>query len=184
MILLDIGLIASLQYAPPFGMDMSTVVQGVANLINVALLAALLAFLLYKPVRKVLNKRTEKIQGQLQQAEQEMARATELRQQYEKKMETVEQEREDILGEARKQASETGKRLVSEAKAEADSVRDRATQNVAMEWERAEAKMRTAIIDVSAVMAEKFVTLAINKETHDNLFKEAVSDLEGMTWRD
>jgi len=53
-----------------------------------------------------------------------------------------------------------------------------------MEWERAENDMRTAIIDVSAVMAEKFVSLAINKETHDRLFEETISDLEGMTWGD
>ena len=53
-----------------------------------------------------------------------------------------------------------------------------------MEWERAESEMRTAIIDVSAMMAEKFVTLAINKETHDKLFNETMADLEGMSWRD
>jgi len=179
--------IAAAAELPPgrvFNIDQQTLIQIVANVLNVAILAAFLAYLLYKPVRTILNKRTTKIQGQLTQAEEELEKATELRHKYEQKMEEVEREREEILSEARKTAADSGRRLISEAKKEADAVRERAAANVEMEWERAENEMRTAIIDVSAVMAEKFVSLAINKETHDRLFDETISDLEGMTWRD
>ena len=167
-----------------FDIDMITVISAGANLVNVAVLAAVLAYLLYKPVRNILHKRTEKIQGQLATAEGEMTRAMELKRHYEQKLEDIDREREEILVEARKQASETGRRLVAEAKVEADSIRERAAANVEMEWERAETQMRTAIIDVSSAMAEKFVSVAISKETHADMFAEAMSDLEGMTWRD
>jgi len=99
-------------------------------------------------------------------------------------MENVEQEREEILNEARKQGAENARLLVADAKKEADSLKERTAANVEMEWERAETEMRTAIIEISSVMAEKFVSIAINKETHDGLFAEAMADLEGMTWRD
>ena len=167
-----------------FAIDQQTFIQIIANVLNVAVLAAILAYLLYRPVRTVLNKRTNRIQGQLLQAEEELENATHLRHKYEQRMEDVEKEREEILNEARRIAADSSRRLVAEAKKEADSIRERAAQNVEMEWERAENDMRTAIIDVSAVMAEKFVSLAINKETHDRLFDETVSDLEGMKWRD
>ena len=167
-----------------FGIDQATLINIIANVVNVAVLAAILAYLLYRPVRNILNKRTNRIQGQLLQAEEELEKATELRRKYEQKMEEVEREREEILGEARRVAADSSRRLVAEAKKEADTIRERAAANVEMEWERAENDMRTAIIDVSAVMAEKFVSLAINKETHDRLFQETVSDLEGMSWRD
>jgi F-type H+-transporting ATPase subunit b len=181
---LDFGLIlSSVPDGRPFGLDSQTVIQIVANLVNVGLLVILLSYLLYRPVREILRKRTERIQGQIAQAEEEMAKATELRLQYEQKMEEVHREREDILSEARKLASESSQRLIAEARKEADAVRARATANVEMEWERAESEMRTAIIDVSAVMAEKFVKLAINKETHDRLFSETMADLEATTWR-
>ena len=178
------AVIAEIPDGRVFGIDQQTLIQIVANVINVAALAAFLSFLLYRPVRTILQKRTSKIQGQLIQAEEELEKATELRQKYEQKMEDVEREREEILGEARKVAADSSRRLLAEAKKEADTIRDRAAANVEMEWERAESDMRTAIIDVSAVMAEKFVSLAINKETHDRLFNETISDLEGMTWRD
>jgi len=178
------AVIAEIPDGRVFGIDQQTLIQIIANVINVAVLAAFLAYLLYRPVRTILQKRTSKIQGQLTMAEEELEKATELRHKYEQRMEEVEREREEILGEARKVAADSSRRLLAEAKKEADTIRERAAANVEMEWERAENDMRTAIIDVSAVMAEKFVSLAINKETHDRLFNETISDLEGMTWRD
>ena len=168
----------------PFGLDSQTIVQIVANLINVSILAFFLARMLYRPVREILRKRTERIQGQLAQAAEDMEKAAELKSRYEQKIGEAQREREEILGEARKLAAEASSRLVAEAKKEAEAIKARAATNVDMEWERAEADMRTAIIEVSAVMAEKFVKLAINKETHDRLFDETMADLEGMTWRD
>ena len=182
---LNFGLVlSSLSDAPPFGMDMDTVVSAGANLINVGVLALVLAVLLYRPVRDILRKRTERIQGQMSQAEDDMAKAAELRLEYEQKLDEVLREREEILGQARKSAAETSRRLIAEAKKEADALKERATENVKMEWERAESEMRTAIIDVSALLTEKFVSLAINKETHDRLFAKTMADLEVVQWRD
>ena len=171
--------------APPgrvFGMDAQTILQALAHLINIAILAFVMAKLLYKPVRKVLGKRTEKIQGQLAQAEEDMAKANELKLLYEQKIEEVQQERDDILNEARKMASETSQRLIAEARKEADAVKERTAANVELEWERAEAEMKTAIIEISSVMAEKFITLAINKDTQDRIYEETMADLGRMTW--
>ena len=180
----SVAFMADLPPGRVFDIDQQTLIQILLNILNVAALAAVVAFLLYRPVRNVLQKRTARIQGQLVQAEEELEKATELRKKYEKRLEEVEREREEILVEARKIAADSSRRLIAEAKKEADTIRERATANVEMEWERAENDMRTAIIDVSAVMAEKFVSLAINKETHDRLFEETISDLEGMKWRD
>ena len=162
----------------PFGMDAQTFFQVIANFINFAVLAFLMAILLYRPVRNVLNKRNERIQGQLAQAEDDMAKATELRLSYEQKIKDISNEREEVLSEARRQAAETSRVLISEAKAEADAIRERASAEVKSEWERARPDVRTAIIEVSAVMAEKFVTLTVNKETYDRIFAETIADLE------
>jgi len=164
-------------------LDQQTLIQIIANLVNLGVLSFVLAFLLYRPIRDILRKRTERIQGQLAQAEDEMLKATEMKNLYEQKLEDVAKERDDILSEARKLAADASQRLVTEAKKEAEAVRTRAAANVEMEWERAQSEMRDVIIEVSAVMAEKFVTLAINKETHDRLFSETMADLEGMKWR-
>jgi F0F1-type ATP synthase membrane subunit b/b' len=81
-------------------------------------------------------------------------------------------------------ATETSQKIISEAKAEANLIKERTAANVEMEWERAESEMRNAIIEVSAIMAEKYMTEAINKEAHDRLIAEAMVDLERVAWRD
>ena len=167
-----------------FGIDSQTFIAAALNLLNVGILAFVLSKILYKPVQKALQKRTDRISDQMASAEKEMADATEMKLLYEHKLEEIERERDEILAEARRMATDTSRRLVSEAKKEAETIRERAAANVDLEWQRAQTEMRTAIIDVSAVMAEKFVSLAINKDTHDKLFDETMADLEGMTWRD
>ena len=166
-----------------FELNMETLTAIGINLFNVAVLAGILAFVLYKPVRTALQKRTDRIAGELEHAAKEMAEATELKYMYEQKLQEIDREREEIISEARKIASDSGRRIVNEAKKEAEAIRERAAAGVEAEWERAQNEMRTAIIDVSAVMSEKFVSLAINKDTHDKLFKETMTDLEGMSWR-
>ena len=167
-----------------FGLDQNTFISVAANLVNLVILAVVLSYLLYKPVRNFLRKRTDRIQGQIADAANEMAKAEELKLLYETKLEEVQGERDEILSEANKIAADKSQRLIAEARKEADAIRARAATNVEMEWERAETEMRNAIIEVSSVLAEKFVTLAINKETHDKLFEEALTDLEGVKWRD
>jgi F-type H+-transporting ATPase subunit b len=170
---------------PPFLFELNadTFIALGLNLFNVGVLALILAFVLYKPIRKGLKNRTDRIQGELTHAAKEMADATDLKYQYEQKLQEIDREREEILSEARKAATDIGHRIQADAKKEADLIRKRAAASVEAEWDRAQTEMRTAIIDVSAVMAEKFVSLAINKDTHDKLFDETVSDLEDMTWR-
>jgi len=159
-------------------------IETIANLVNLAILIAFLAYKLRKPVSNILNKRTEKVKSQLSQAEEELADAIELRRQYEQKLDEVGQKREEILTQAHKLASETKERLIAEASKEAATIKARAAVNADMEWERAKSDMRTTIIEVSSLMAENLVKLTINKDTHDRLFDETLSDLEGMTWRD
>jgi len=162
---------------------MQTVVQIGLNLFNVILLAVVLSWLLYKPVRNFLQKRSDRIKGQLEQAGNEMVRASELKAQYEQKMKDVEHEREGILDEARKLAAESSRQILADAKKEADAVRARAAANVEMEWDRAQTQMREAIIDVSAAMTEKFLLKALDDAAHNKLFSETMAELEEMAWR-
>jgi F-type H+-transporting ATPase subunit b len=166
-----------------FGLDAQTLIQVGAHLVNVSLLAFVLAKLLYRPVREFLSRRSERIRIQLEQAADDTAKATELKVQYEQKLKRIELEQDGLIEEARKRAAETARQILADAKTEADAIRERASANVEMEWEQAQVAMRRAIIDVSAAMSAKFVTLAINKDTHDRLFAETMSELEGMTWK-
>ena len=175
--------LASVPEGRLFGLDSQTLVQIIAQLINVCLLAFVLSKLLYKPVGEFMAKRSERIRDQLEHAADESAKAHELRTLYEQKLQEVDRERDAILDKAHRQAVENSRQLVAEAKTEADAIKTRSQDNVKMEWERAQAEMKLAILEISAAMAEKMVTLSIDKGTHERLFDETMAELEGVSWR-
>ena len=166
-----------------FGLDQQTLIQFGINLFNVILLAIILAKLLYNPVRNMLRKRADRIRGQIEHAASEMAKANEIKHEYEQKRLDIEREQEVILESARRIATDTGRMIISEAKREADAIRARATANIEFEKERAREDMRLAIIDISKAMTEMYLQRAINADDHNRFFADAMSELEDASWR-
>ncbi|MDR0326524.1 MAG: F0F1 ATP synthase subunit B [Oscillospiraceae bacterium] len=166
-----------------FGLDRQTIYQICFQLFNVGLLAFVLSKILYNPVRNFMRKRSDRIQGELSHAADEATRAHQLKALYEQKLQEIDRERDGILDEARKKAVENGRQLLAEAKTEADAIRSRAQENVEMEWERIQAQMKLAILEVSAAMAEKMVALSVGKDVQERLFDETMAELEGTSWQ-
>jgi len=167
-----------------FGLDQQALIGIGIQLFNAALLAAVLSYLLYKPVRKFLKSRTERIIAQMGRAEDEIVKAGELKAQYEQKLEGIEEERAAILEEAHRLAAEKGRRIVSDAQKDAAEARERVLADMRIERERAQEEMRLQIIEVASIMAEKLVAQAMDAETQDRLFAETMAELEGAAWQD
>ena len=180
------ALLSAAAELPPgrvFGLDGQTLRQILAQLFSVGLLAYVLSKLLYKPVRDFMGKRSAKVEHQLETAEKEVAMANALKAEYEQKVKEIDASRAAILEEARKVAAEAKNQVLDEAKKEAEKIHERATANIELELERARAEMRHQIIDVSALMAAKFMSKSIDKQTQDALFEETMTELEGAGWR-
>jgi len=166
-----------------FGLDGQTLIQIVIQLLNVSLLAYVLTRLLYKPVRHFLNERTNKIQDQLEFAEEEKTKAMELRTEYEQKVRDIAREKDEILDAARKLAAEKTKEQLDAAKTEAETVKVRALKEIEMERDRVKDEIKKSIIDVSSVMTAKFLTKSIDADVHEQLFNEAIAELEEIPWQ-
>ena len=80
-----------------FALDTQTLISIVIQLLNGIILALALTFILYKPVKEFMNKRTERFQSKLKEAEAAMAKANELIAEYGSKLEALEKERDKIL---------------------------------------------------------------------------------------
>ena len=151
-------------------------------LFNVILLAVALSFILYKPVREFMRKRTERIEAQFSLAANDVLKANELKAQYEEKLKNIEVERSEILETAQKLAAEKSKQIVEEAKREANTVKERAMAEVQMERAQFKEEAKASILDLSSAMAEKFMMRAIDSETQNKLFDETIKELEETVW--
>ena len=166
-----------------FGLDGQTLISIGIQLFNACFLAAALSYILYRPVSNFIRKRSDRIREQLSRAEEDMAKAGELKACYEKNLEGIELERAEILESARRLASEKSKSMLDEAQKEAIAVRARATADIQKERKRVNEEMRLYIIELSSIMAGKFMANAIDGDTQDRLFAEATAELEKAVWR-
>ena len=150
----------------------------VPNLFNFILTAALLTFLLYKPVRKLLQARAERVEGEMNDAALSKKTAEELKTMYEQKVRDIETERTAILDEARKIATESRDKILETAKLEASDVKARASRDIETEKEQLKGAVHQAIVDISTDMAAKLISATIDKTAHEKLFAEAMTELE------
>jgi len=148
--------------------------------INIAALTAILAFFLYKPVVKFMNSRTERIKGEIETARGERGEALELKEKYEKLIAGIETEREEVLHEAYRKAVEKSDQMLFDARREAELVFDRALQELEVEKQKQTDEMKRQMIEIAVLMAGKIVEVNTDREAHNRLIEEVLSDwMEG-----
>lgn len=155
------------------------VFQGIA----IFLLFTALSYLLFEPVRKILEDRRKKIQDNKEEAEKERNAANEFRIEYETKLKEIEKEAERILSEARKKALKNEAVIIDEAKEEAKRVLDRARMDIELERKKALDDMKQEIITVAAFMAQQVVDVSVDIKIQDELIEKTLKDMGECTWQ-
>ncbi|NLJ57358.1 MAG: ATP synthase F0 subunit B [Tissierellia bacterium] len=181
------SIVLSAQQAVPegrvFGLDMQTLISIGIQLFNGIILALALGLLLYKPVKEFMRKRSEGIQGKIDNADTRMAEAQNLIQKYDAKIKDIDKERIEILEVARLEADDERKQILEEAKLEADKIKNRSLDSLSEEKKRLKEETRLYIIELSSLMAEKYIAQNIDDETQERLFDEALAQLEEAQWQ-
>jgi len=167
---------------PMFSLELQTFLDMGPNLLSFALVVCFLTYLLYKPVKKMLEDRAERVIGELNDATSSRQAADDLKLKYEQLVAGIESERSSVMEEARKIAKDRQNQLIDDAKAEAAEIRERAVREIAVEKERIKGSVFEAIVDISTTMAEHLITTKIDKSAHDRLFSEAMEELEATAF--
>ena len=119
------------------GFDFQLLSEAFWTAINIFILFAGLSYLLFNPVRDVLEKRKNKIAGELADAAQDKKSAAAMKAEYEEKLKAVSKEADGILEEARRKAKVRENEIVEEARAEAARIIERASREVELEKKKA-----------------------------------------------
>ena len=167
-----------------FGLDAQTLISIAIHLFNLAVLAFIMSKFLYQPVRKFLSDRTARIAGQLQRAQEEMARAEGVRLEYEEKIKNIELERDELYAQAIKKANEEREQLLALAAEEAEAIKAEASAQAQARLAQARDSMKRFVFDASSAMAQSIIVHSLDEQTQEDLFAQTLSDLEESTWWD
>ena len=151
--------------------------------IAVFVLFLLLSYLLFNPVRKMLEDRKMKIQGDIDAAAADKKDAAQVKAEYEAKLKNVDKEAEEILSEARKKALQNETRIVEEAKEEAARIIQRANEEAMLEKKRVLDEVKQEMISIASLMAGKVVSASIDTTVQDSLVEETLKEIGDSTWQ-
>ena len=163
------------------GFDPQLLHDAVLTGINIFILFFALSYLLFNPVRDVLEKRKQKIAGELASAAEDKSSAEAMKAEYEAKLRDVNKEAESILETARRKAKAREEEMLDEAKGEAARIIERANRE--LEKKKALDDMKQEIVDIAAFMAEKVVGNSIDVKIQDALIDETLKEMGEHTWQ-
>jgi hypothetical protein len=154
-------------------------IMGVAMLI----LFALLSFLLFNPLKKVLNDRKERIAMQISSAQDDMTKAFQLKAEYEEKLRQVDKEANTILENARKKAKQNEDEIIKEAIKEAERIKDRAGKEVELEKKKVIDEIKNDFINISSLIASKAIGSSMSVELSSSLIEDTLKEIGESTWQ-
>ena len=165
-----------------FDLDMQLVHDTVLLAIAIFFLFLAMSYLLFNPVRKMLQLRRLKIQTELQDAAADKDIAAALKRQYEEKLKGIDKEAEAILSDARARALKNEAKIVDDAKAEAARIIARANEEAMLEKKRVADEVKQEMITVAAAMAAKVVSANIDINIQNQLVDQTLKEMGDSTW--
>lgn len=166
-----------------FDLDFQLLADSALMIIAVFALFLVASYFLFNPVRNMMNKRTEKIKGELDDAAKNQADAAALKEEYEGKLKEVDKEAEQILSDARKRALENENRIVANAKEEAAAIIERARTEAQLEKQKAADDVKREMVVLASLMAGKVVKASIDTTVQESLINDTLKEIGESTWQ-
>ena len=166
-----------------FTLDAQFLFDSIVLALSMLVLFTLLSYILFNPVRSLLEKRKQRIAEELETAKKSREEAIAYKEEYDKKLAEVEKEAETILSETRKKAMQNENRIIVDAKEEASRILTRAEAQIELEKKQALDDMKQEMISIASMMAQKVVTASIDTKTQDKLIEDTLKEMGEGTWQ-
>jgi F-type H+-transporting ATPase subunit b len=143
---------------------------------NVLLLFGVLAYFLRGAVKNFMAGRAERIREDIDSAKSDKAKAEETKADYQKKLDNIENERAEILNRAHRRADEMHGQIMADARKAAEDLMAKANTDISIERANASNEIKRQIIEISALIARRFLETAVDQEAQNKYIDEALSD--------
>jgi F-type H+-transporting ATPase subunit b len=142
------------------------------RVMNFAVMAIALFFILRKPLSNALAQRTEGIKTELEDLEAKREEALKEVALLEERIRSAEGEREEILSDFRAQGEREKQSILDSAHTMAERIKAQAQFTIEQETQQAKAELRKEIADLSASLAEDMLKQNINDDDQHRLVNE------------
>lgn len=142
------------------------------RVMNFSVLAIGLFLVLRKPVAQALGSRIQGIKEQLESLEERKQAAEAKLAEYDAKMAQLDQAAKTLLAEYVKQGEDARARILKEAEAAAEKLKEQASKSIEYEFAQAKAQLKAEIVEKALAKAEEIIMERINSEDQEKLVDE------------
>jgi F-type H+-transporting ATPase subunit b len=149
-----------------------------AQVINFAVLVAILAKFAYKPFLKILEDRKMKIQNDLDSAEQNRLDGEKFKQEYLDKLEEARIQAQSIMDKAVRTAEQAKDEIIKQAQEESAKLLKNAKDEINRERDKAINELRAEVVTLSLAAASKIINKNMDDQVNAELVENFISNLD------
>jgi F-type H+-transporting ATPase subunit b len=147
------------------------------TIINIVFLCFILRAILFKPVTKFMADRARRVKENIDNADKDRAAAKKLLVQYEIQLRKAQDEADDIIRTARKNAKQEAERYIEEGKAEAAAIIASTRAQLELEKKAAMTKFMTDAAGIITLASARLVSREFNSEDNERYAKMLINEL-------
>ena len=138
-------------------------------------LLALMQWKLFPAVKRSMDRRSEKIQGDIDAAEKTRAEADEVKSRYEAQLASAESKAASLIDDARLEADRVCADLIARAEAEAAKIRKRSAQDVESAKKQALSDLQSEVSEIVIGAAETVIRKNLDRDTQNELIEDYIA---------
>lgn len=146
----------------------------VSQLVNFLILFFILKAVLYKPVLRMLDERSQRIKESLDAAENMRRQASNAEAEVRAQIEAARRQSQEILA----QASQLREKMIEDAREEARAAaaaeNEKARAQIAQERDAAMGQLRSQFVDLAVLAAERVIRQELDRTKHQRLISEVL----------
>ena len=147
-----------------------------AQIVNFAILLGLLYLVAYKPIMRMLDERSRKVQESMEQTEYIKEQAEHAEEETKRRIEAGSKEGQEVIARAVRTGEEVRQQAQQEAREEGESLITRARVEIQRERDDAIDELRKEFADLTILAAEKVIDRSLDKEAHRQLIDKTLEE--------
>ena len=147
-----------------------------AQIVNFVILFGLLYLVAYKPIMRMLDKRSKAVEESMKQTEYIKQQAAQAEEETKRRIEEASKEGQEVIARAVRNGEEVRQQAQQEARKDAESLIGRARTEIQRERDESIDELRKEFAELTILAAEKVIDRSLDKETHRQLIDKTLEE--------
>ncbi len=148
----------------------------ITQIVSFGILLFVLWRLLYKPIIRMLDERSERIRDSLEASERAQSEAASSREETQRQLEAARAEGQQLVAQAREVADRFREEELAKAREDIAAERSRAEANIQRERDAAIEDLRREFSGLAIVAAERVIRRSLDESDHNELIQQVLEE--------